>query len=403
MFDHTRKSSMREAYFKCCANEDVFLIYNMENNQLYRVNENGEIFYLKTIDNSKTVLNPRKLWHRLDTQYQPTESQGGPLANGLLQISGDCLYGSDNNLYYNIIHGKDAHNFQLYLWKTDDGWGFESNKGNFCLLNDLHLDNTFSDKMTKEEWVCEWGRTDIYNFMNDNRVSMSPANNYGGTPTSLTLDPDHFMGKSNNVWSMINNSPKTPNSPPPPPKGSKSNYLVDTTSDDNIIDNPMNIDYESSGSEWTNIDEDHDEESDSVSCYTEEEYDDVNEHEVHGGDDDVEDDDVEDDVEDDDDDSDWEPDGNEEEDEDEEEKIKTKLVYEYDYGYDPEYRYDEWCGDYFTKEEFYRYYGNDSVWKMMHPRKIYRRSIMSHTARQIHMWRPENFKTFMKMVRDSYY
>ena len=70
--------------------------------------------------------------------------------------------------------------------------------------------------------------------------------------------------------------------------------------------------------------------------------------------------------------------------------------------YEPEYRYDEWFEDWYTKEEFYEYYGNHSVWKLMHPKKVYRRSIMMATAMKIKGWSKGNFKTFMEMVRDSY-
>ena len=74
----------------------------------------------------------------------------------------------------------------------------------------------------------------------------------------------------------------------------------------------------------------------------------------------------------------------------------------YEYHYEPEYRYDEWSQDWYTKEEFYEYYGNHSIWKMMNPKKVYRRSIMMITADRIHHWDSKNFKTFMKMVGDSY-
>ena len=70
--------------------------------------------------------------------------------------------------------------------------------------------------------------------------------------------------------------------------------------------------------------------------------------------------------------------------------------------YEPEYRMDEWSGGYYTKEEFYKYYGDHSVWRSMHPKETFVRSMVAYNAHQIHWWPSENFKTFLKMVRDSY-
>ena len=171
---------MRAAYLRCCADEKENLIFNLETRKLYRVSENGEIFYLKTIDSTGPhPWTPRKLWHRLESKYQPTESlHKGRLAGELLNIPGSCICGTGDQLYYRIIPGKDEGNFEFYLWKTSDdlnGWGTHSH---FVPIKDYNVssEDEFQHTMMEpttlypqEEWVSEFNM-DLYRFSADTKI-----------------------------------------------------------------------------------------------------------------------------------------------------------------------------------------------------------------------------------------
>ena len=391
---------MRAAYLRCCADEKENLIFNLETRKLYRVAENGEIFYLKTIDSTGPhPWTPRKLWHRLESKYQPTESlHKGRLADELLNIPGPCICGTGDQLYYRIIPGKDEGNFQFYLWKTSDGWNGRETHSHFVPIKDYNVSSegefqhTMMEPTTfypQEEWVSEFNM-DLYRFSADTKIDRDGLK----TDTHAWMDMDMDVEKEANqdVWSMVMNDYESPESSPEPSPGTPTHteqeqaareaspvrrqlFTPDDDEDDYDANGSQASDWSESDSEYTDVGEEEDNHS-------------VNEV-----------DDVQEDHSSESDDSDWLPEeGGDDQSSDDESVDDTNC----EYGYEPEYRYDEWSQDWYTKEEFYYYYGNNSVWKMMHPKKVYRRSIMMFTADRINHWDPKNFRTFMKMVRDSY-
>jgi hypothetical protein len=389
---------MRAAYLRCCADEKENMIFNLETRKLYRVSENGEIFYLKTIDSTGPLpWTPRKLWHRLESKYQPTESlHKGRLADELLNIRGSCICGTGDQLYYRIIPGKDEGNFEFYLWKTSDGWNGQETHSHFVPIKDYNVSSegefqhTMMEPTTfypQEEWVSEFNM-DLYRFSADTKIERDGLK----TDTHAWMDMDVEQEANQDVWSMVMNDYESPESSPRTPTHTEQEQAAREASpvrrqlftpDDDEDDYDANgsqgnsseaIDWSESDSEYTDVGEEEDNDVDDVDGVQED----------HSSESD---------------DSDWLPEeGGDDQSSDDESVNDTNC----EYGYEPEYRYDEWSQDWYTKEEFYYYYGNNSVWKMMHPKKVYRRSIMMFTADRINHWDPKNFRTFMKMVRDSY-
>ena len=382
---------MRSAYLKCCADEKENLVFNLENRKLYRVSENGEIFYLKTIDFTTTT--PRKLWHRLESRFQPTEMmKKGRLADELLDIPGNCLCGSADHLYYKLLSEKDEGNFEFYLWKTSNEWNGWGTHSHFIPLKDYNVSPEDSNTMMEptslfpqEEWVSKY-HMDLYRFKND---SLIHRDGWLDNNPSLTVDTDieSSYEPNSDVWAMVMNDYESPRTPTQDEQENPSvKRQLFTPSESDAMD--VGDDNSSQASDWSK-----DYSSDSDSDYT-----DVEEGEIQ---EDVSNDSNDDSHEEESDDSEWLPD--EEAGGDDQSSVMSDDNHTIcDYNYEPEYRYDEWSQDWYTKEEFYEYYGNNSIWKMMHPKKVYRRSIMMITAQKINGWSKGNFKTFMSMVRDSY-
>lgn len=393
---------MRSAYLKCCADEKDNLIFNLENRKLYRVDDGGLLFFLKAIDTSMDT--PRKLWHRLDSSFQPRgRMKEGRLADELLTITGNCLCGSPKDLYYKLLPEKDEGNFEFYLWKTSDDWNGWGTHSHFVPLKDYNVSSEEQVTMMEpeslfpqEEWVSKY-HMDLYRFNNDSRIPRDGWLN--ATQSDMEVDSDPSYNPNADIWSMVMNDYDSPVlTPRTPTRDEQENPLVrrELFPEEHDVENPESMDEDdnsSQASDWSDG-------SDS-------EFTDVGESEEDGI---MEEGEIREDNNDDEnvsgeesDDSEWLPaeggddqssvmsdDGDEE----------NHTIYEYQY--EPEYRYDEWSKEWYTKEEFYEYYGNHSIWKMMHPKKVYRRSIMMITADRIHHWDSKNFKTFMKMVGDSY-
>ncbi len=388
---------MRAAYLRCCADEKENLIFNLETRKLYRVAENGEIFYLKTIDSTGPhPWTPRKLWHRLESKYQPTESlHKGRLADELLNIPGSCICGTGDQLYYRIIPGKDEGNFEFYLWKTSDDWNGWGTHSHFVPIKDYNVSSedhrTMMEPSTmypQEEWVSQFNM-DLYRFSADTKIDRDGVK----TDTHAWMDMDVDNGADQDVWSMVMNDYdyESPESSPRTPTRSEQEQAAREASpvrrqlftpEDDNEDNSSEGN-SSQASDWS--------ESDS-------EYTDVEGEENNQSSNDV--DEVQEDHSSDSDDSEWLPEEGGDDQSSDDESVVNDTNNEN--CYEPEYRYDEWSQDWYTREEFYEYYGNHSIWKMMHPKKVYRRSIMMFTADRIHHWEPKNFKAFMKMVSDSY-
>jgi hypothetical protein len=393
---------MRSAYLKCCADERDNLIFNLENRKLYRVDESGGIFYLKTIDNSMEDT-PRKLWHRLESSFQPTEMmKKGRLADELLTIPGNCLCGSPKDLYYKLLPEKDEGNFEFYLWKTSDDWNGWGTHSHFVPLKDYNVSSEEQATMMEpeslfpqEEWVSKY-HMDLYRFNNDSRI---PRDGWLNTHSDMEVDSEPTSYNPNaDIWSMVMNDYDSPISTPrTPTRDEQENPTVrrELFPEEHDVENPESMDEDDNSSQASDWSGDYQSDSDFTDV-GESEGDEILEEGEIGGDNEgggnVSGEES--------DDSEWLP----EEGGDDQSSVMSDegnhTIYECHY--EPEYRYDEWSQDWYTKEEFYEYYGNHSIWKMMHPKKVYRRSIMMITADRIHHWDSKNFKTFMKMVGDSY-
>lgn len=98
-------------------------------------------------------------------------------------------------------------------------------------------------------------------------------------------------------------------------------------------------------------------------------------------------------------DSEYQPEEDEEED-DEDGWGKTSIA-SWESLYE-ETRLDEFSGGFYTKQEFYDYYGCNDIWEMMHPKNVYIRSMVALNAHRYYWWPTENFKTYLQMIEDGY-
>ena len=67
-----------------------------------------------------------------------------------------------------------------------------------------------------------------------------------------------------------------------------------------------------------------------------------------------------------------------------------------------ERRYDSNFDDWYTRDEFYHFYGNHYMWDMMNPKEVAKRQAISHFAISHRDLPPKNFKTFMKYLMKTY-
>jgi hypothetical protein len=388
-----------DGYVKCMVDLDQMnLMYSRSEKRLYRVrmvSGHPKVDYLKTIDGHRdadVLTHPEKLWTLCEV---PSVRQGN---FGLFaSVKGILLLGNDKNLYYEFNPSEDQDNFTLYRWVTElHNVHPNSEKGYFEKLSVEYNTNykfdgdwEWCDQEKNYRSMDEWvkGRK-IYRFSDDSRIK---------GVSSLTLDPQHFKDSTNILEQVLYSSEED---------GDSVSYSDNLESDIMMeaIDHSLQF-YDGAGlneeekqavnrvidgdpTKWTTF-------KDKLLGGLNET---LEEEEVT---------DVEDSDDCDDDDSDYEVDEEEEEEEEEEDDNHCDMNYGYeewngdDY-YEPEYRMDEWSGGYYTKEEFYKYYGDHSVWRSMHPKEIFVRSMVAYNAHQIHWWPSENFKTFLKMIRDSY-
>ena len=67
-----------------------------------------------------------------------------------------------------------------------------------------------------------------------------------------------------------------------------------------------------------------------------------------------------------------------------------------------EYRLDETNGRFYTKEEFYNYYGSHGIWYLMDPKKICIRNVIWNHAYYLNFMNSEQFKTYMDLLLKTY-
>ena len=400
--------SFQGAFVKCILNNTMDLIYSRSQKRLYRVDTTSgcSIDYLKSVDAAfmgRSV--PTKLWHSYGAE------------SGSVMTSFDCadvqdpshnfLVGNDADLYYEFDPSGDQDNFTLYRWVTESHNDSTSTKGCFDELSPANTNYNFDgdwewcdrteDCREMDEWVQN---REIYRFSDDSRIQ---------GVSSLTLDPEHFRG-STDMFDREYSS--TDDDEPYTPRGDSDGDTIGSPTDTMMeaIDHSLQF-YDVAGHtedpdtldvspKWESSTEFYPR-TDPVSDTLEvDEATDVDDTDAPVDDDSET-------VNDDPNDSDYEVEDSESEEEEEEEN-QCDMNYAHeewsgeDEYYGPEYRRDEWSGGYYTRNEFYEYYGNHSVWKAMHPKKVFVRSIVAYNAHQIYWWPSANFKTFVKMIRDSY-
>jgi hypothetical protein len=392
--------SFQGAFVKCIMDNTMDLIYSRSQKRLYRVarTEGCSIDYLKSVDGAGqwgTATVPTKLWHSYG------EESGSVMTSfdSVVSPTHNFLVGNDADLYYEFDPLGDQDNFTLYRWVTESHNDSTSTKGCFDELSPANTNYNFDgdwewcddrteDCREMDEWVQN---REIYRFSDDSRIQ---------GVSSLTLDPAHFQGSTNILDQVLYSSEED---------GDSVSYSDNLESDIMMeaTDHSMQF-YDATGlneEEKQAVQRVTDGDPMKWATFKDKLLGGLNETLEEGEVTDVE-------MSDDSADSDSDYEVEEEEEDEVEEEEEEENHCDMDYGHDEwsgetdyngsEYRRDEWSGGYYTREEFYEYYGNHSVWKAMHPKKVFVRSIVAYNAHQIYWWPSANFKTSMKMIRDSY-
>lgn len=315
----------------------------------------GTWSYLKTIDSSNS--HPKCLWARdSETRFDILKD-----IRDLCLHRASLYYVPMSQVVYSCTPGDD-NNFELYV--VNSSKSLQDNSSEFVSFSHITYDPS-GELHEVPINVVDYHNLRLYNITNNEEVSLnpwSPSHLDSGWDT-VDMDEDNAYGLMNNEYvtrnysnyGYMNNdedmkSPVTPQKPPPP--NTPPPHNVSQTQDDAHTDTHSDISYDSD--DESGYDSDNSEprivEGEHVESPMDEQESDSDldleldsESESEYGEESEESDDCD--------------------DSDEEEEMER-------------YRMDDSDGMWYTKEEFYEYYGSDTIWEAMHPHnRMVRQSI----------------------------